>query len=322
MIRAAFLGALALSPIHAFGDAALFGNKQGDSNKLNDCKTQCEAENNSLSEEVKILNDRVSQLEAELAKAKAQGGGGQKTKTGPNFAEGGERAFGPDHCGPKTYRYKFDLKQDGPMPLLEDRMPQLSGDPPLMEIFGNNAGIEKGDLSSCTKMTFFFQHWKNEESCKKCVAIISMAEDWSEDGHVYSYALEKPTGALVKDLASEAITKLNPPLHAVPLPKPHNGERHYARSADYLKKRDLMLNPMIEHKAVMARESKALLEKSADKDWPHAGTDAALVMCSNDGHLSLLINFFCTLRRAQLPVPRWVWLCCECPVVMRSICTS
>jgi hypothetical protein len=27
MTRAAFLGALALSPIHAFGDAALFGRK-------------------------------------------------------------------------------------------------------------------------------------------------------------------------------------------------------------------------------------------------------------------------------------------------------
>jgi hypothetical protein len=290
-----FLVSLALTPAHA----VFFGNKQGKSNDLNDCKVQCDSENKALSEEVKFLNKRVQQLEAKLKFMEAAGGEKGKPK-GPNFSEGGQRHMGPEHCGPKTYRYKLDIKQDGPLPMLEDRMPQLSGDPPLMEIFGNDPGIEKGNLTACSKMTFFFHQWKNEESCKRCLAIVSTAEDWPEDGHTYSYKLETPKEPLAKDLTSSATTDLYPPMHAVTLPKPHNGERHYSHSAKYLATRDKMFTPLITNKKVMVAEVTALLRESGDPDWEHKGAGTALVMCSNDGHLSLLINFFCSLKRAKL----------------------
>ena len=137
---------LALSRVSAF--KPMFGRRQGAAEVIaDDYAERCKGTCDDIAKRNRELTERIKQLEAELDQAKKQG----KPSGGSS-----DRAFGPEMCGPKTYRLKVDTTQDGPLPLLEDRMPQLSGDPPLMEVFGNDPGIEKGDLSSCTKMTFFF----------------------------------------------------------------------------------------------------------------------------------------------------------------------
>jgi hypothetical protein len=63
------------------------------------------------------------------------------------------------------------------------------------------------------------------------------------------------------------------------------------------------------------REMLSIKQKPQDKD---DGGESYLVMCVNSGHLALLLNFMCSLKKNKIPIPKHI-IFAATPAVAKAV---
>lgn len=119
------------------------------------------------------------------------------------------------------------------------------------------------------------------DNCR-CLAVIE-AGQWAHEGWMLSYNVDPKTQLVGTTLANSRV------------------DRKYSQFHDsFTNNRDEMIVPFLVKRRELVKKVKAMLGGAAK------GT-SCLVMCANAGHVSLILNFVCNLRRKGIKLPLHVF---------------
>ena len=170
-----------------------------------------------------------------------------------------------------------------------------------MTIVGRSPGISDGNFSECTHLDFLFRPKKDNE--RRCLAMFDTNDNWSLGGFLMSYPVNKSAGfpdglPIAADVPDQQLVT-----------------REYPRFyTSFIRERDKVLQPFYAAKNKMKEGVIQLLKKKGgfpklDDRGPVDDIDGhppCLVMCVNDGHLPMIWNFLCGLKRRNLEMPKHI----------------
>lgn len=188
------------------------------------------------------------------------------------------------------HRYRYSIGNEEPIPLIGADANPIRGSRGQCGItfallMGVDKGIESGNSSSC-KYIDVVMHRPREGRCIMAV---------QQPCHFHNYdSASDGEGYGSSSLLSYEMdpTTLKPKLPSI---------LNVFKSQWTHRQRDTMIASYLQHRNDMIREVRAKLTSV------HAITSGpVLVMCANDGHASLILNFFCNLDANGITTPPWV----------------
>lgn len=174
-------------------------------------------------------------------------------------------------------QHVFKLKADEPIPLINKEWHPWRAETRNympVQLFSKDKKVQNGDYSSCTSIDIFFHALGTQHGANRC---LMMVPHRSVKTHLMSFTKSKDQDEFEWED-----------------PKRWEGE-HLLRQG-HLDARNKILGDYFAGFSEMIVQLKSLTSS-------HPIKSSLLVMAANDGHVPLLLNFACSLRKTKIPLP-------------------
>mmetsp|Transcript_35408 Transcript_35408/g.92650 ORF Transcript_35408/g.92650 Transcript_35408/m.92650 type:complete len:567 (+) Transcript_35408:231-1931(+) len=213
-----------------------------------------------------------------------------------------ESAAGPPaaaHEQPRAFHERvYPAVNDERLPFVGDVLPMegsKGGGVEKAVLLGESEAIADGNASSCQYIDVVFQR----QGEGRCTLVVDQGRQW----HNGEDEKKRGFGWFGKGFASASTMSFTMNTTAA-IPTPLREMIPREKWLDWIQtERDNLLLPFLTNKADVIKAAKALIGVGAKVPGTN-NSEPLLVMCANHGHWPLLLNFFCSLRAANLPTPR------------------